>query len=128
MPKVFRKERIEAEILRVMSDALANWKEPKIPKELISFTRVELTRDKRYAKIFVSIFNTEDDEAISRGIFEVLEKKVGYFRGFLGRQIRIYHIPELRLIYDEGIKESVRMQKIIDDLNIDKSAGTDLED
>lgn len=125
MPKIFRKERIEAEILRVMSEALASWKEPNIPKELISFTRVELTRDKRYAKIFVSVFNTKNDDAISKDIFEVLKKKVGYFRGFLGRQIRIYHIPELRLIYDEGIKESVRMQKIIDNLNIDKNDETD---
>ena len=42
MPKVFRKERIEAEILRVMADAIANWKEPPIPKELISVSYTHL--------------------------------------------------------------------------------------
>jgi len=128
MPKVFRKERIEAEILRVMADALANWKEPPIPKELISFTRVELSRDKRHAKIFVSVFDPDNDEEHALEIFEQLNKKTGYFRGFLGRQIRLYYTPEIRLIHDQGIKQSVKMQKIIDNLNIHEQDSEDTEE
>ena len=74
MPKVFRKERIEAEILRVMADAIANWKEPPIPKELISFTRVELSRDKRHAKVFVSVFDPEKGEEPSNHALSELWK------------------------------------------------------
>ena len=128
MPKVFRKERIEAEILRVMADAIANWKEPPIPKELISFTRVELSRDKRHAKVFVSIFDPDQDEERAKEIFELLHKKTGYFRGFLGKQVRLYHIPEIKLIHDQGIKQSVKMQKIIDNLDIDHNDQKDTED
>ena len=111
MPKVFRKERIEAEILRVMAEAIANWKEPEIPKELISFTRVELSRDKRHAKVYVSVFDPENDEDHANAVFELLDKKTGYFRGFLGGHIRLYHTPDIKLIHDRGIKQSVKMQK-----------------
>ena len=128
MPKVFRKERIEAEILRVMADALANWKEPPIPKELISFTRVVLSRDKRHAKIFVSVFDPDNDEEKATEIFEQLDKKTGYFRGYLGRQIRLYYTPEVRLIHDQGIKQSVKMQKIIDKLDIHEKDSEDTEE
>ena len=118
MPKVFRKERIEAEILRVMADALVNWKEPPIPKELISFTRVELTRDKRYAKVYVSIFDAGNEDENAEEIF----------RGFLGKQIRLYYTPEVKLIHDYGIKESVKMQKIIDNLDINQKDSENTED
>lgn len=118
MPKVFRKERIEAEILRILPQAMAGWKLPAIPKELISFTRVELTRDKRYAKLYVSIFDPNNDEEKAQEIFDILAKKAGYFRGFIGRQIKIYYTPEVRLVFDKGIGESVRMQKVINDLHI----------
>ncbi len=128
MPKVFRKERIEAEILRVMADAITNWKEPPIPKELISFTRVDLSRDKRHAKVFVSVFDPEKGEEHAKEIFEILSKKTGYFRGFLGRQIRLYYTPEIKLIHDQGIKQSVKMQKIIDNLDIDHDDQKDTED
>ncbi len=128
MPKVFRKERIEAEILRVMADALVNWKEPPIPKELISFTRVELTRDKRYAKVYVSIFDAGNEDENAEEIFELLNKKTGYFRGFLGKQIRLYYTPEVKLIHDYGIKESVKMQKIIDNLDINQKDSENTED
>ncbi|MFP4460970.1 MAG: 30S ribosome-binding factor RbfA [Thermotogota bacterium] len=128
MPKVFRKERIEAEILRVMADAIANWKEPPIPKELISFTRVELSRDKRHAKVYVSIYDPDKGEEHAKQIFELLDKKTGYFRGFLGRQVRLYYTPEIKLIYDQGIKQSVKMQKIIDNLEIQPDDQKDPEE
>ncbi len=128
MPKVFRKERIEAEMLRVMAEAITNWKEPVIPKELISFTRCELSRDKRHAKIFVSIFDPDNGEEHAKEIFEILNKKTGYFRGYLGRQIRLYYTPEIKLIHDLGIKQSVKMQKIIDNLNVHPDQQEDTEE
>ncbi|HPR95845.1 MAG TPA: 30S ribosome-binding factor RbfA [Thermotogota bacterium] len=118
MPKVFRKERIEAEILRIMPQALEGWKQPAIPKERISFTRVELSKDKSYANIYVSIFDPDNDEERAQAVFNTLAKKSGYFRGFIGRQIKIFHTPEVRLIYDKGIRQSVKMQQILDGLNI----------
>jgi ribosome-binding factor A len=128
MPKVFRKERIEAEILRILPQALAGWKLPAIPKELISFTRVELSRDKRYANIYVSVFDPNNDEEKSKAVFDILAKKAGYFRGFIGRQIKIFHTPEVKLVYDKGIQESVRMQHILDGLNIKHDEEEEAED
>ncbi len=116
MPKVFRKEMIESEILKLMGQALLDWKKDDFPKGNVSFTRIELTRDKRYAKIYVSVFDIDNDDKNRNKIFEILEKNVKYFRTIIAKNIRIYTAPEIKLVLDKGIEQSVKMQKILDSL------------
>jgi ribosome-binding factor A len=117
MSKVFRKEMIESDIRKIMSDALRELKNESFPKELLSFTRVNLSKDKRYADIYVSILPPAEGEETRESLFDKLEKYKGYFRKFIAQNTRMYTVPELRMILDKGIEQSVRMQKLLDSLN-----------
>lgn len=116
MPKVFRKEMIESDILKIMSDALRELKDEDLPKERISFTRVHLSKDKRYADLYISVFVPQGDQDDQEKLFQRIEKFKGFFRKFLARNTRMYTVPELRMILDKGIEQSVKMQKLLDSL------------
>jgi len=107
---------LEHQVLHLMAQALFEWKRENLPKEKISFTRAILSRDKRYADVYVSIFDPEGDQKLVQELFEKIQNNVKYFRNFLGRNLKIYVTPEVRFILDHGIEQSVHMQKILDEL------------
>jgi len=122
MPKVFRLEKLESEFLRILSLALQDWKNPDFPKEKISFTRVLLSKDKRYLNLYVSIYETTGSLEDREKMFLALQSHTKYFRSVLAKNTHIYSTPEIRMVFDRGIEQSVKMQKIIDDLNIPPSS------
>ena len=53
--------RISGEMKRVLSDIIRNdLKDPRIPV-ITSITNVKLTRDLKYAKVYVSLYGTEEE-------------------------------------------------------------------
>jgi ribosome-binding factor A len=120
MPKVFRLEKLEADFLRILSKALQEWKNLDFPKEKITFTRVLLSKDKRYLDLFVSVYDAAGSLPEQEKIFKELQEHVKYFRAVLAHNSRMYVTPEIRMIFDRGIEQSVKMQKIIDGLKNDE--------
>ncbi|MBM7558666.1 30S ribosome-binding factor RbfA [Marinitoga litoralis] len=112
MPKEYRKEMIESEILRLVNSNISNLRDPRIQDKLISATRVELSKDKSFADIYVSVLNGDLDEVI-----EVLTKAKGFFKSLISRNIRMYKIPEIRFHKDKGIEESIRIHKLLNEIS-----------
>lgn len=111
--KVHRKEMLESEIQKLLSEALLESKDPRIKGELISFTMVRLSNDKRYADVYVSVLGDEEDR---KATLSLLEKAKGFFRSYVAKNLRLYTVPEIRFREDRGIESSVRIHKILEDL------------
>jgi len=74
---------------------------------------VEVSKDKRYADIFVSVLG---DENKRKEVVEYLESKKGYFRTYVAKDIRMYVAPELRFKEDKGIEATVRIAQLLDSI------------
>ncbi len=81
-----------------------------------SITRADVTRDLRYAKIFVSVL--EDDKRDS--LMEALKNARGYIRHALGKRMIIRYTPELIFVSDKNIEYGVHIAKVLAD-----SVGTE---
>ncbi len=58
----FRGKRINEEVRKEVSDIIRNQiKDPRLTA-MVSVTQVEVTKDLRYAKVFVSLFAKNDEE------------------------------------------------------------------
>jgi ribosome-binding factor A len=106
---MYRREMMEAEIMRVISEAVRNMKDPRL-EGIVSVTRVELSKDLRYAKVYISVF--EKDEAKRKEVFDVIEKAKGYLKTKVAKNIRTFKAPELTLINDKGIEGAFELEKI----------------
>lgn len=105
-----RSQRVAEEIKREVSDILRNEiKDPRI-NGLISITDVSVSRDLRYAKIFVSIFGREEEQ---EGTLKILERAGGYIRTEIGRRIRLRHTPEIAFIQDNSIAYGAHINEIL---------------
>ena len=109
-----RRERLQGQLMRELSDIIQNkLKDPR--RGWMNVTRVEMSSDLRYAKVFISFFEGEGkaDEGLG-----MLAGAASYIRGELGRRLRVRHSPELTFHADRGQETSQKVLDILDSLDI----------
>lgn len=74
-----------------------------------SVTRTEVTRDLRYAKIYVSVL--EDD--LREPLMKALKNAAGFIRRELGHQMLIRTAPELQFVSDQNIAYGVHIAQVL---------------
>ena len=75
---------------------------------MITVTRVSLSRNKKYATIFFTVF-PEDKEGLA---VEFVQRNVGEFRDFVEKNSRIGRLPFFKFELDLGEKNRQRMDEL----------------
>ena len=75
-------------------------------------TRADVTRDLRYAKVYVSIL--EDDKA--EGVIAALKSGAGFIRRELGHRLSLRYTPELLFVRDQNIAYGVHVAAVLRDI------------
>ena len=100
-------DRIQCELADILQFRL------KAPQRgLLTVTAVEVTRDLRQARVFVSSLNDED---LTENL-ATLERARGFLRRELGRRVRLKYIPELEFLPDHSAEHGLRVARLLDDL------------
>jgi ribosome-binding factor A len=109
-----RTSRLAEEIKKIVSNIIQNEiKDPRVPM-LTSVTRVDVTRDLRYAKVYVSVFG---DEETKKKCIEGLKSAAGYVRKEIGSKIKARYTPEVIFEVDQSIEHGMHISKIISELS-----------
>ena len=109
-----RTERVEEEIKKVVGKLIDNGiKDPRV-NGLISVTKVDVSKDMKYCKIYVSMLGTKDVDEAMKG----LESAKGVVRKEIGNKIRTFNTPEIKFIYDDSMAYGQHIDEIISSLNI----------
>ena len=116
MHPLYRKAMIESEIQKLLVEALQEMKDPRLKKEFVTFSRVELSKDRRYADVYVSFLGTPEER---QKTVELLNKAKGFFRTYVAKNLRLYITPEIRFYEDKGIESSVRVHQLLNQLGFD---------
>ncbi|MCL6580977.1 MAG: 30S ribosome-binding factor RbfA [Firmicutes bacterium] len=113
-----RLQRVRAAIRQEVSDILRGFKDPRLG--FVSVTDVEVSRDGRVAKVFVSVLGSEGDKEKS---LAALRSGVGFVRSELGRRLRLRLVPEVVFRLDESIERGTRVQSILGQLRATGGLG-----
>lgn len=98
-------EEVRREVDRIIREEL---NDPRVTGTF-SVTRAEVTRDLRYAKIYVSVL--EDDKR--EDLLRALKSAAGYIRRALGKGIIIRSAPELSFVSDQNIAYGVHIAQVL---------------
>ena len=108
--------RIDEEFKKEMSSIISyDLKEPKVTG-LVSVTRVKVTPDLKYAKVWVSILNSKNTEETLEG----LKKSAGFIRSELAKRIDLRYTPELSFVIDDSLEYGAKIDSILKDIIKDK--------
>ncbi len=101
-------EEYRKEISNIISYKLKN---PNVTG-LISVTKVKVTNDLKYAKVYVSILNSKNIKDTLAG----LKKSSGFIRSELARKVNLRNTPELLFELDDSIEYGTRIDKILKEI------------
>ena len=87
---------------------------------MVTVTRVDLSEDLRYAKIFVSFLS--DDEERDESL-RLLRKARRFVRGELAHALRFRVAPELTFLIDESSENYIRISEVLQDIQEEDSEG-----
>lgn len=115
-----RIKRVESLIREEVSSMIMKGviKNPSV-NTLISITRVVVSKDLSFAKLYVSSF-----ESHSKALRAVdgLNRAVGFIQGILGKKLHMRTIPKLKFIFDDSIEHGFEVNRLIDEVvNDDES-------
>ena len=87
-------------------------KDPRIVG-LVTVTGVEVTRDLRHAKVFVSIMG---DDVARAATLDGLQSVAGHLRPRVGRALRLRLAPEITFRMDESIARAARIESLLNQI------------
>lgn len=108
---------LKKEISRILQEDL---KDPRIG--FITVTRIDLTGDLRYAKIYFSILG---DEVSQNSAIEGIQSAGGYIRKLVGERLKLKYVPELSFKLDKSIEYSINLEKTFERLHDERKIDKD---
>jgi len=79
----------------------------------VTVVGVEVTPDMREAKVLVSIMGNDSQQ---RTVLKGLQNSVGFLQSKIADRIETRYIPRLSFVVDEGVKKSVAVQQILEQI------------
>ncbi|MEO1593115.1 MAG: 30S ribosome-binding factor RbfA [Cyanobacteria bacterium J06632_22] len=110
-----RVAKVSAAVKREVSQLLLfDIKDDRVGSGMVSVTDVEVSGDLQHAKIFVSIYGT--DEAREETMAG-LQAVTGYVRRELGKRLQLRRTPEVIFKEDRSFERGTRVLSLLSDLN-----------
>ncbi len=119
MPTDRRISRVAELIKREVSQMLINGiKDDRVGTGMVSVTYVDVSGDLQHAKIYVSIYGTEEAKAATMA---GLKSATGYVRSELGARVRLRRTPEVLFVEDRSIEQGTKVLSLLNQLREERS-------
>jgi ribosome-binding factor A len=109
-------EAIREEVATFLNESV---KDPRVVG-LVTVTGVDVTRDLRHAKVFVSVMGSDTEREAT---FEGLRSLAAHLRSLLGRKLRLRVAPEIDFRNDESIARAARIEALLEQIKREEPDG-----
>ncbi|MBQ7867772.1 MAG: 30S ribosome-binding factor RbfA [Clostridia bacterium] len=119
-----RIDRISEEVRRVVDQIIRERVSDPRVKGTFSVTRADVTRDLRYAKIYVSILEEENREPM----MAALRKAAGFVRHELRQSMIIRYAPEILFELDNNIEYGIHIASVLKQVHTEDDTNDENDD
>ena len=120
-----RVARVSASIKREVSQMLLNdIKDERVGAGMVSVTDVDVAGDLQHAKIFVSIYGTDEAKAETMAGLKAAE---GYVRKQLGQRMKLRRTPEVSFKEDRSFDMAANVLNVLNQISAERKAGDSID-
>jgi ribosome-binding factor A len=102
--------RVDEAVREVLGDAVAHdLKDPRVG--FVTVTEVRTSADLRQARVFVSVFGTEEEKAAT---LEGLASAHGILQTRIASELRMKHTPALHFLLDDTADKAAKLEALIE--------------
>jgi ribosome-binding factor A len=114
-------EMIKREVSQLLFSGI---KDERVGMGMVSVTHVEVAGDLQHAKVFVSVYGSDEDK---QAAMAGLKSATGYVRSELGNRMRLRRTPEILFIEDASIEQGTKVLSLINRLSQERKRDDDLD-
>ena len=107
-----RFERINEELRKEISNIISFELKNPNATGLISITKVKVTNDLKFAKVYVSILNSKN----IKDTLAALKKSSGFIRSEIAKRVNLRQTPELIFELDDSMEYGAKIDTILKDI------------
>ena len=104
-----RHERLEQDVKVALSHIIANEVKNPSVTGMISVTDVKITKDQKYAKVYLSIFGKQNKQKVLDG----LKRSTGYIKKELSMRVKLRNMPDIIFCLDDSMEYGAHMDEVI---------------
>ncbi len=105
-----RTDRLNSLLREVISDVIRlDLKNPHV-SDLITVTGVEITKDLRQAKVYISVIGTNIDK---QETMIALDRSAGFIASNASKKVRMRYFPSLHFVLDDGVNHQMRIEELL---------------
>ena len=120
-----RVARVSASIKREVSQMIMNdIKDERVGAGMVSVTDVDVAGDLQHAKIFVSIYGTDEVKAETMAGLKASE---GYVRRQLGQRMSLRRTPEVTFKEDRSFDLASNVINVLNQISAEREAGDSID-
>jgi ribosome-binding factor A len=109
-----RTDRLNSLLREVISDVIRKDVRNPHVKELLTVTRVEITKDLHYAKVYISVIGSEQEKIET---IRALQSAAGFIAVNASHQVVMRYFPALKFIIDNSVDKQIRIQSLLDNIS-----------
>ena len=115
--------RINEEIQRELAEQIRYLKDPRVSQVgMVSIIRVDTTGDLRYARVYVSVLDKNQEKDVLKG----LKSASGFLRRELGARLKLRYTPELQFVMDDSIAYGAHILDMLHNVKPANPANADI--
>ncbi len=108
-------ERVNSELAKQITKIIAeDVKDPRLHNAIVGVTKVYTTPDLKYAKVYLSIY-ASDDEQRQEAYYTICRSKT-FIRNMLKDSVQIRLLPELNFLIDDSVDYSIKIDGILNQI------------
>lgn len=115
-----RTDRLNSLLKEVISEVIRrDVRNPHI-KELLTVTRVDITKDLHYAKVYVSVIGTDAEK---KSTIDALQSAAGFIAVAASKEVVMRYFPSLTFKLDDSVDKHFRIEELLGEIKAKKEAA-----
>ena len=122
---VNRTDRLNSLLKEVISEVIKKDVRNPHVTELVTVTRVQITKDLRHAKVFISVIGTEQDKFET---IEALNSAAGFIAVQSSHKVVMRYFPELKFKLDDSVDKHMRIEELLNQISKERETRPQSDD
>lgn len=113
MPKQ-RTDRLNSLLKEVISEVIRRDVRNPHVNELVTVTRVDITKDLHYAKVYISVIGTPEEKS---NTLNALQSAAGFIAVNASKKVVMRYFPSLTFKLDDAVDKHMRIETLLNELS-----------
>lgn len=124
---VKRTDRLNSLLKEVISDVIKRDVQNPHVNELMSITRVDITKDLHYAKVYVSVIGSDSEK---QETLAALNSAAGFIAVNSSKKVVMRYFPSLTFKLDDSVDKHLRIESLLNEISNERETrnGDDKSD